>query len=297
MFPLLVLAQLGCAAGHRAASLASPDGWEQAQPLKAAQPTPAPVPSAELETPAASVAAAAESSSPPSEPELPHSRCPPDMALVLDAVCVDKWEASLLEVKADGSEVPWSPYVAPKGKRVTVRAVSTAGVVPQGYISGEQALAACAASGKRLCAAEEWEAACRGAADRQYPYGESRRKHVCNDGGRRRHPVIELHQQLGTSTESMWREGMSHPLINQQQDTLRKTGELAECTSDAGTFDMVGNLHEWIADPDGTFRGGFYMDTLINGEGCDYATTAHPMSYADYSTGFRCCKDADDPLD
>jgi hypothetical protein len=56
---------------------------------------------------------------------------------------------------------------------------------------------------------------------------------------------------------------------------------------------MVGNLHEWIEDPEGTFRGGFYMDTLINGEGCDYATTAHSKKYHDYSTGFRCCMDAD----
>ena len=28
---------------------------------------------------------------------------------------------------------------------------------------------------------------------------------------------------------------------------------------------MVGNLHEWTADSEGTFRGGYYMDTTING--------------------------------
>jgi hypothetical protein len=51
----------------------------------------------------------------------------------------------------------------------------------------------------------------------------------------------------------------------------------------------MGNLHEWTADPNGTFRGGFYADTAINGEGCLYATTAHNRSHWDYSTGFRCC--------
>ena len=56
---------------------------------------------------------------------------------------------------------------------------------------------------------------------------------------------------------------------------------------------MVGNLHEWIEDPRGTFRGGFYLDTRHNGEGCTYATTAHSVKYHDYSTGFRCCLDAD----
>ena len=43
------------------------------------------------------------------------------------------------------------------------------------------------------------------------------------------------------------------------------------------------------ADPAGTFRGGFYVDTTINGPGCLYATTAHNTLHWDYSTGFRCC--------
>ena len=59
-------------------------------------------------------------------------------------------------------------------------------------------------------------------------------------------------------------------------------------------FDLHGNLHEWVVDADGTFRGGFYVDVLINGPGCTYATTAHTSTYHDYSTGFRCCRDADD---
>ena len=42
---------------------------------------------------------------------------------------------------------------------------------------------------------------------------------------------------------------------------------------------------------DGTFRGGYYMDTTKNGEGCSYRTTAHDFAYHDYSTGFRCCMD------
>lgn len=219
-------------------------------------------------------------------------RCPSEMSLVLDSVCIDRWEASLLEEQPDGSTAPWSPYRRPSAAAGALRAVSVPGVVPQGYISGEEASLACEAAGKRLCQVSEWEAGCRGSRGLAYPYGDERKEHVCNDAGRDRHPVIDLHQRLGLPKEDMWRNGMAHPLINVQPDTVTRTGELAACTSDAGTFDMVGNLHEWVADPDGTFRGGFYMDTQINGEGCNYATTAHPMSYADYSTGFRCCKDA-----
>ena len=61
--------------------------------------------------------------------------------------------------------------------------------------------------------------------------------------------------------------------------------------SEAGAYDMMGNLHEWTADPEGTFRGGFYVDTQINGPGCTYVTTAHPTTWHDYSTGVRCCSD------
>ena len=52
---------------------------------------------------------------------------------------------------------------------------------------------------------------------------------------------------------------------------------------------MVGNVHEWVDD--GSFRGGYYLDTQQNNEGCDYVTTAHASWYHDYSIGFRCCAD------
>ena len=54
---------------------------------------------------------------------------------------------------------------------------------------------------------------------------------------------------------------------------------------------MVGNLHEWVMSARPTFRGGYYLDTHLNGDGCAYRTTAHGAAYHDYSTGFRCCAD------
>ena len=48
-------------------------------------------------------------------------------------------------------------------------------------------------------------------------------------------------------------------------------------------LDIVGKLHEWTADPKGHFRGGYYVDTWMNGHGCDD------------STGFRCCADVGAP--
>lgn len=218
--------------------------------------------------------------------------CPDGMSLLPGGVCIDRWECSLLVVAADGSTKPWSPFQTLGRAATTFKAVSLPGVVPQGYISGARAEEACQTAGKRLCSSEEWQTACRGPERSLYPYGNRRQAHVCNDDGRGKHPLVDLTERLGLAPEQMWRDSMEHPMVNQLPNTLRKTGERSGCTNAYGVYDMVGNLHEWVDDSAGTFRGGFYMDTRINGEGCGYATTAHNKRYHDYSTGFRCCKDA-----
>ena len=222
-------------------------------------------------------------------PSLSAARCPAEMALVEDRVCVDRWEATIVQ-RVSGSEVAWSPFLAIDRRESVMRAVSRPGVVPQAYISGEQASRACRASGKRLCRADEWEAACRGPAKTTFPYGNDRRAGACNDDTRRLHPVAEIAQLLSVKREEMWNDMMNSPLINQLEDGLLATGARTFCTNGYGVYDMVGNLHEWIDDPDGTFRGGYYMDTSKNGDGCSYATMAHDFTYHDYSTGFRCCQ-------
>ncbi|MFZ5475923.1 MAG: SUMF1/EgtB/PvdO family nonheme iron enzyme [Myxococcota bacterium] len=193
-----------------------------------------------------------------------------EMALVGE-VCVDRHEASI---------VGWSPYEVPsEGVARSVPAV-----VPQAYVSGEVAAAACEAAGKRLCTLEEWMGACRFA----YPYGDTYEPGSCNDTYDGGHPVVDY---FGTS-EGVWdTEHMNDPGINQQEGTVDPTGANARCVSPEGVYDLHGNLHEWIADADGTFKGGFYADGSINGEGCAYTTTAHDFAYHDYSTGFRCCAD------
>lgn len=203
--------------------------------------------------------------------------CPAGMAPVED-FCVDRWEASL--VFADGT--PFSPYQSPGG--FDVRAVSVPDAVPQGYVSGELAGAACEASGKRLCTDVEWLRACRGPAENTYPYGDTLEPGVCNDA-RAAHPAIEY---FGTTESWIWSE-LGNACVGQLDDALARTGSHPGCVTDEGLFDMMGNLHEWTADPAGTFRGGFYVDTEINGPGCLYATTAHDTGHWDYSTGFRCC--------
>jgi sulfatase modifying factor 1 len=213
--------------------------------------------------------------------------CPPEMALIGGGFCMDRWEATLEEQAfADDDWSPSSPYET-VGSR-TVRAVSAAGRVPQGYISGDEAEIACAAAGKRLCASTEWVAACREPDGRLYPYGNSYDSTACNDTYGGTHPVVDY---FGTS-DGVWDdEHMNDPGINQQPGTVAPTGTFSGCASASGVFDLHGNLHEWVDDADGSFRGGFYADAVINGAGCTYVTTAHARSYHDYSTGFRCCSD------
>ncbi len=214
--------------------------------------------------------------------------CPPDMASIDDRFCVDRFEASLVEVLADGAEQPFSPYESVEGH--VVRAVSEAGVYPQGYISEVQAIQACALSGKRLCRAKEWKQACMGPERKTYGYGDKGETGRCNDHGRSPMTALYAGENLGPREKWDW-DRMNRPELNQVPGTLAHTGEHDGCTNGYGVYDMVGNLHEWVDDPNGTFQGGYYQDTTINGEGCQYVTMAHEARYHDYSTGFRCCAD------
>jgi hypothetical protein len=216
--------------------------------------------------------------------------CPPDMASIGGAYCIDMYEASLVETMSDGSERAW-PYYETLPSGVLVRAVSSPGVFPQGYISGVQARSACERSGKRLCRADEWKNACMGPRKTIFPYGNARVAGRCNDNGRS--PMRFFNPGLDGKPEHRWMWGqggnMIDPRLNQLAGTLTRTGERTDCTNGYGVFDMVGNLHEWVDDPKGTFQGGYYLDTHLNGDGCNYRTTAHPFTHYDYSTGFRCC--------
>ena len=204
---------------------------------------------------------------------------------VVDSFCIDRHEGSLVELTPQG-EKPFSPFETIKGRHV--RAVSRASVVPQAYISRNEALAACKASKKRLCVEKEWFTACQGKKPTLFPYGETRKAGYCNDAGSP--PLAALFSDLGEGAYGL--EPMNDPRLNQQPNTVSRTGARTHCTNSFGVLDMVGNLHEWVDDPSGTFRGGYYLDTHINGDGCRYRTSAHDASYHDYSTGFRCCADA-----
>ncbi len=223
--------------------------------------------------------------------------CPPDMASVDDLYCVDRYEASLLQILPNGDERPWSAFLpVDDGKEgngahsnVAVRAISEPGIHPQAYISEMQAKDACARSGKRLCKAPEWRKACMGPDKSTYGYGQNEEPKRCNTQGKS--PLSMVFGGQGMGDEVFTWNKMNNELLNQLQGTLAKTGEFEDCANGYGVHDMVGNVHEWVDDPEGTFLGGYYQDTHLNGDGCQYRTMAHAAWYHDYSTGFRCCAD------
>jgi formylglycine-generating enzyme len=234
--------------------------------------------------------------------------CGDDMVLV-EQTCVDRFEAHLLEQHSDGTLVPHAASKRPERKRYV--AASSAGTKPQAFISQVEAAAACENAGKRLCRLSEWFRACTGSQKTTYPYGRSFEPGRCNVG--KTHLLSQLH---GANSRNWSYADFNDPELARRPGFLALTGEYGGCESSEGVKDMVGNLHEWVADRvdhtlrsklpvpaiikrrigrhvgNGIFMGGFFSTTSEHGDGCTFTTAAHDPRYHDYSTGFRCCKDA-----
>lgn len=261
---------------------------------------------------------------PPPPPPPPPARCPPEMVLIEGRFCVDRWEISLVDRETRRELSPYYPPqpglaiqlrtewderrfafgsakaratplppLPPWGRTDDVEpvAVSLPDVVPNGYLSGVVARRVCASASKRLCTPEEWETACRGESKQPFPYGERYEPGVCNVF-RATHPAAHLHDDVSS--------GHLDPRLNLVADRegplLRKTGATPRCVSrwgNDGVSDMVGNLDEWVDDPKGEFRGGFFSRGTK--DGCRSRVRAHGPSYLDYSLGTRCCGDAAPP--
>jgi formylglycine-generating enzyme len=215
-------------------------------------------------------------------------KCPEGMASIGGKYCIDRYEAHTVEIVGKNKTKSHSPYVPVAGLRV--KAVSKKGKAPQAYVSRDQAEEACKNAGKRLCTDDEWIGACKGKNPTVFPYGDDRKAGYCNDGGYSSFNALYGVSGGPAPQDAYTFANMNDGRLNQMKGTLAKTGAHKKCRSSYGVYDMVGNLHEWTSSKSGTFRGGYYLDTRINGEGCEYKTTAHDGKYHDYSTGFRCCK-------
>lgn len=294
----IVLLVLTCAALSPACRSSS-DNSSDAAPGVSATSSASPQVNEPAPSPSASSGEAAQDAAVAEQPDLPdHPGCPEEMLLVPSKrpVCVDRWEAILVD-KSTGERL--SPHY-PVNRKLAIKleadwqekrktlgnaqarempvpplpawqrendpepvAISRANQIPNGYLSGEVARRACENAGKRLCIREEWVRACRGAKDRQYPYGDSYKQGVCNVF-RSSHPAGVLHDD-----PSM---GHLDPRLLLVEDRdgplLRRTGSTTTCKSlwgEDALYEMVGNLDEWVDDPKGMFVGGFFSRSKKDG--------------------------------
>ncbi len=225
--------------------------------------------------------------------------------------CIDRYEDHLVVVDADAGVAPYPHYERPP-RDMTYRAVSAAGAYPQAYISRLEADQACRNADKRLCTLTEWYRACRGPRATTWPYGNTEVAGRCNTSK----PHL-LSRMFGTNPQAWkYEEHFNNPQLDQEPGFLARTGEYTQCASSESVYDMIGNLHEWVSDVvddtlpqkvelqedilkkvgprhgNAIFMGGFFSTTREHGPGCRFTTIGHEARYHDYSTGFRCCKDA-----
>lgn len=245
-------------------------------------------------------------------------RCAADMVDIAGAFCIDRYESKLVDAEA-GRDI--SPYYHPtrlqtertfdrwknaaasgeteRARSMSVpvppswqlreefepRAVSQAGVVPNGYVSLPVAERACRNAGKRLCTQAEWVRACRGESNRPFPYGDRYEAGRCNVF-REAHPAAELHGNASINHT----DPRLNRVTSRGKPLLRPTGSTPECVSQwgqDGVHDMVGNLDEWVDDREGVFVGGFFSRSTK--AGCEAKVSSHAPTYFDYSLGVRCC--------
>ncbi len=156
----------------------------------------------------------------------------------------------------------------------SARSCSKTGALPWTGATFATAQAACAAAGKVLCSASRWQAACEGAANTTFPYGNTFGGTSCN-------------------TESF--DGTPGGPDN---DLLLATGMIAACATPLGIQDMSGNLKEWTDEITGQTaggvniavqRGGSYQSPSTSST-CDFRLTRAAVNSIEPETGFRCCR-------
>ena len=97
-------------------------------------------------------------------------------------------------------------------------------VVPTRFVTWFQAAQSCLASGKRLCRNAEWQMASLGTPDNETEVPAN--------------PVCNIWSGLLPASAIVWGvEGM-----------ITRTGNAAQCISNIGANDMIGNLAEWVEE-------------------------------------------------
>jgi hypothetical protein len=177
---------------------------------------------------------------------------------------IDAYEATVFDHpdctgQRYGEEADDYPATWPAGAEATssLYACSLPGLVPSGHLSWYRALRACQAQGKRMCNREMFLRACTDGLAQYFPYGFSFAEGQCND-----------------------------PMVGPLHATA--TGAYPACTVGNGTYDMSGNLAEWLSDdslaePGYGVLASWSFDRRIcwQGAGCTTSDPADPWDRED----------------
>jgi sulfatase modifying factor 1 len=189
---------------------------------------------------------------------------------------------------------------------------------PVTWVRSSEAYDICAAEGKRLCDAHEWEGACAGALhtpDVDYTFGERRimQEYLHNK-------TREMIWAYGSKADQKKCATMSHksrecytPDWGICGSNTYPAGAFPECVSSFGVFDQHGNAAEHMnlpVKPEQLGKNGGVGETEMKGSWFIFASEAvHPDdcrwralmwhagpiraldSHRNYHLGFRCCKD------
>ncbi len=214
--------------------------------------------------------------------------CPPEMVelkLKDKSFCIDRYESYIVGYDKNGKPYRYEPkfeYVVKKdGKyqpgnifdkstlKDRIYARSGKGMTPIDSVSFYEAEIACKNAGKRLCRKEEWNSACRGNKNQNYPYGNQYREDYCNG------------YEYGLAKSSI---------------SVLPSGSMEKCDNGYGVMDLSGNLWEWIdgTDPSGSLKlikgGGFansgYDEEILSCIKDKYQPPEIRLS----GVGFRCCR-------
>lgn len=160
------------------------------------------------------------------------------------------------------------------------RACSKSGALPWVSVNHADAVAACAAAGKRLCSESEWQRACQGPAATACGWSFATACTVAN------------------ATTCNVYEFDSDDVAPGSQHRALKTESMAMCLTDwvdAGKiFDLTGNVREWTQPRSAgrnPLRGGSF-DTVLDGSSCGFAFLSVDDTFQFTNSGFRCCKDS-----
>jgi sulfatase modifying factor 1 len=184
--------------------------------------------------------------------------------------------------------------------------------LPFVFVAPFQAKRICEVQGKRLCAQEEWNLACRGdpagGPDRLYAYGEELDLTLCNTNKSRlgSSPLCDV-----STKERLWTTCGTH---------TEPSGAFRGCRSRFGVFDQHGNVAEIMTrfEPaDGEVKSQlkgsafFYVDVAEKPtdpggywkkypDHCNFDPRWHvenleTAAHMNYHLGFRCCKGVGPP--